>query len=463
MKQYCIQKPIIQVQQIYNCLFFIAISICFPFNKIAAQDSASVNIPITIKTEQKRPVKNVLLSAMMDDTTAVAQGKTNAEGICTLTNLTQGKRYKVSATKTDEAYAGVTTFDIAVIIRHIQGVEYITSPYSLIAADVDENGEIDAADILYIRNFILRRMPTLPRHSWRFIDKKYIFVNPSNPFNEDFNHALDFTDLVSLSKGEFVAIKVGDVSSGLTPQSGLIDGDDDMALATRSNKSLTLLTEDRNLEAGKTYTITLKVDNFNAIAYQFSLGFKEDEATINAIEMGDLGNMTADNFSISKNTIATSWDGAPTLKTAQLLTLTFTAHKNTPLSEILSINNNVTRALAFDAQGNSMNLNLLFSDNKKAKGTFALLQNYPNPLQTTTIIPFNLPQGSAASLTVFDAQGRVITTIHSTFQAGYNEITLDCANLNITGMLYYRLTTLSVPKAFGTEQYSATRSLFVVR
>jgi hypothetical protein len=452
MKHNFMKKPIYRFLQMKKLSIAIFISICTFFNTIMAQDTTTNNVPVTIKTEQNRPVKNVNLSVMMDDTTVVAQGKTNTEGVYYLPNLLGQQQYKIIAAKSDEAYVGVTTFDISVLIRHILGIETITSPYALLAGDVDESGEIDGADIAHIRNFILRKTPSLPRHVWRFIDKKYVFINPASPFSELVSESIDLSNISATSKGDFIGIKVGDVSSGLTPQSTLRNGDDEMALLTRDNRVLTLLTDDVTLKAGQEYTIRFKAENFNALAYQFSLGFKPKDAKVLSIEMGELDNMSNDNFDMSRSAVTTSWDGSTVSKTPHLFTLHFIAFKNGKLSETLAINNNPTRAVAFDTNGNPMSIHLTF--NKKVSDIFTLEQNYPNAVVTTTTIPFNLPTESDVRLTIYDAQGRILKTINNHFQAGYNEIPLNRADLNATGILHYRLDT---------PLYSATKKMFVVR
>ncbi|MFN5364236.1 MAG: T9SS type A sorting domain-containing protein, partial [Bacteroidota bacterium] len=55
-----------------------------------------------------------------------------------------------------------------------------------------------------------------------------------------------------------------------------------------------------------------------------------------------------------------------------------------------------------------------------------------------------------ATLTVFDAAGRVVFTQKGDFAKGYNAISLDRALMNTTGVLYYTLTN-------GTE--TATRQM----
>jgi hypothetical protein len=65
---------------------------------------------------------------------------------------------------------GLTTQDIVKIQRHILGIEPFDHPYKWIAADMDKNGRITAADIVWLRKLILGKADAVPvNESWRFI------------------------------------------------------------------------------------------------------------------------------------------------------------------------------------------------------------------------------------------------------------------------------------------------------
>ena len=462
MKQYSFRQPIYRIKQRARLLGGAFLTVCLSSSITLAQDTTSVGVPVTVKTEQSRAVKNVsLMLTLNGDTTVLTQDKTNSEGQVFIPVQDTIKAYKIEATKTDEAYVGVTTFDIAVLNRHILGIESIVSPYALLAGDVDESKEIDGADIVHIRNFIMRKTPSLPRKVWRFIDKKYIFTNPSSPFGELTSESVVLPSVTATSKAEFVAIKIGDVSSGLIPQSTLVNGDDECLVQTRENRTLELVAEDMQLKAGQTYSLNFTTENFKAMAYQFTLGFKPDYASVVNVEMGDLGTMTLDNFYIQKNAVTTSWDGIAYSTNPHLFTLQFIAHKNGKLSETLAINNNPTRAVAFDTNGNPMIVQLSFIISKNDNGAFTLEQNYPNVVETTTTIPFNLPSECQAKLTIFDAQGRILKTMSNHFEAGYNEFKLNREDLHTTGVLHYRLDATAINSS--SEHYTATKKMVVVR
>jgi hypothetical protein len=437
MRHLITQKPII------NSLYFLVttIGLTTPLSIKAQQPTATV--PLRIKTEQARAIKNVAISVFGDDTTALITGATNADGLLNL-DLPLEQDFRIKAVKNDEPYVGVTTYDIAVIIRHIQDIEAIPTPYAMIAADVDESGEIDGADIVHIRDFILKRKPSLPVRTWRFVDKSYVFKKPNNPFLEDFPEYIDVAKVSKESKADFVAIKVGDVTAGFSTRAWFSSEANDI-ISDRS---------DSILEAGQTYKIALTANNFNAIAYQCALTCDAKYATLLGLEAADLKNMTEEHYALEDNAVRISWDGKPTNSTSKLFYLTILAEKNARLSDILTFDSQQLRAAAFNADGNPMTLRLDFIKNKvNDADVFTLFQNYPNPVAATTTIGFNLPTESPVRLTVFDNSGRVVKTIDQPFPKGYNEIKLNRADLKADGLTHYRLET---------PQYSASKAMLIV-
>ena len=70
---------------------------------------------------------------------------------------------------------------------------------------------------------------------------------------------------------------------------------------------------------------------------------------------------------------------------------------------------------------------------------YKLEPNYPNPFNPTTIIKYEIPEGSLVLLKVYDILGRVIRTLVNEYQdAGYKEVSFDASAIP-SGIYFYRL------------------------
>lgn len=125
--------------------------------------------------------------------------------------------YRLQFSKESTVTYGVTTFDIVKVQRHVLGTELLTSPYQLIAADIDRSGAITILDIVQLRKLVLNLETTLPNNSsWIFLNADYTFLNPQDPFSEVYlGDATNFgytANKKQLASFKVIAIKVGDVN-----------------------------------------------------------------------------------------------------------------------------------------------------------------------------------------------------------------------------------------------------------
>ncbi len=108
---------------------------------------------------------------------------------------------------------GVSSYDLVLIQKHIDGVNLFDSPYQWIAADANSDHVIDTLDILECKKLILGIYQELPANtSWRFVDKSYVFPSPdplSAPFPESIT--VNTSNLPPLNP-EFIGVKICDVT-----------------------------------------------------------------------------------------------------------------------------------------------------------------------------------------------------------------------------------------------------------
>ena len=110
------------------------------------------------------------------------------------------------------------------------------------------------------------------------------------------------------------------------------------------------------------------------------------------------------------------------------------------MSKAINVSSRLTKAEAYNQSGSLMNLALDFTA-EKGEATFALLQNQPNPFSNQTLIGFNLPETSFATLTIYDVAGRILKQYTGDFAKGYNEVSVSRSDLSATGLLFYKLET----------------------
>ncbi len=423
--------------------------------KVKVQDNMGVcinpflaSISGNIKTENQENIAGVSMSVTMNSAN-IATAVTNSSGNYSVNNLQQGNNYIIRANREDLPLNGVTTFDVALMSRHVLGVEPLNSPYKIIAADVNRDGEVTAVDLLQTRRLILRLQNTFPNGtpSWRFINKNYNFNDPKNPLAEDFPEVVNFTNMSLVAQADFIGLKVGDVSGNAWAGSSTV-------LTIRgARKTLIFNTDDVVMEAGKAYKVTFGSEDFNAQGFQFTLNHTEGVEILN-IESGHFPDMTDNNFGRFKNSLTTSWNGRFEGKTDDIFTIVVRAKQNMRLSDAFTIGSNLTEAEAYNKEGDIMDVKLVFKGNHTEGGTFALYQNEPNPFDHQTKISFHLPIASNAKLTIYDAAGRIVKTIEQAFVKGYNEIPLSKEGINASGILYYRLDT---------PTHSATKKMIIMQ
>ena len=116
--------------------------------------------------------------------------------------------------------------------------------------------------------------------------------------------------------------------------------------------------------------LAFRADNFEAVhGYQFTLNFDQQALTFAGLRAGDLTNMTESNFGTSllgRGAITTSWTNqtAQSLsKDAAVFYVSFTANADVLLSEAIAVSSRYTRAEAYDANLDLMDVQIRFNEN----------------------------------------------------------------------------------------------------
>ena len=344
-----------------------------------------------------------------------------------------GGDYSVSAEHRANPANGVSTFDIAMVGRHVLGTSPLTTFSELTAADASGNGTISAYDMTVIRRVVLgldaefRGSP-----SWRFF-------NAGDYSLEVFN----VNDAAGVTPAEFLAVKIGDVSGNARANAR-------QALAPRTlTGEFALVAADARLGAGETHTVVFGASDLNVAGYQLTLEWDPTAVSVEGVEA-----LTHDAEGFGTHLLA---DGKLTLSYAgemseELFGLKVRALRaGVVLSEAFQVTSAVTTAEAYGADAGLQSVTLRFGGATAATG-YALEQNRPNPFANTTVIGFTMGETADATLVVTDIAGRVVWRVGGVYDAGHNVVEIAGDELP-KGVLNYTLTA---------GDYTATRKMIKI-
>jgi hypothetical protein len=368
------------------------------------------------------------------------QQVTGTGGTASFGGLTVGQSVTVAPNKDMNPLNGVSTYDLLLMQKHLLGIKALNSPYKLIAADVNNSANISISDIIELRKMILT--PGLnfkDNTSWRFVEAGYVFPNPAKPYG--FPETKSFQALGANNAANFTAVKVGDVSGDHTPNS-LLGSETRNSVGT-----LSFSIAEQTLVAGQQYTVAVRAEHFRGVqGYQYTMDFNTEVVEFVGVDAvwGDLSESNFGRAKAAEGILTTSWNGSEGVTLADgevLYTVTFRAKANAKLSQALKVNSRVTKAEAYDASEELLDVQFRFDGGVVTGGEFALYQNEPNPFRDVTVIGFNLPAATKATLKVFDVTGKVVKVVTGDFAKGYNMISLNRVDVQGNGMLYYQLDT----------------------
>ena len=338
-------------------------------------------------------------------------------------------------------------------IALILGLAALPGPHHIIAADVDNNQKVTAADLVALRKVILGVSTEFPNNqkSWRFVNNTQAFQNPVIPFPfvEQYVYNTLTTNKVNQN---FVAIKIGDVNNSVSFNTN------DVQVESRSKNILTFEVPEIDASINEQIALPIYASDFNEIfGYQFTMHFDASSVEFISIESGAL-EISEAHFGTNRKEqgiLTTSWhaETASTVSSDQaLFTLIFKSKKSFTTSDLIEISSEITPAVAFDGLNSVMNIRLQSRVNPSTD-QFELYQNTPNPFNEQTSIGFNLPESANVQLKIFDMNGKMIRSIQNYFTKGEHFIQLRNSEIGSSGVYYYQLES---------GKYTAARKMIII-
>ena len=403
-----------------------------PQNAPRCPNTLNSGIDGLITTESGSKVQSVEVLAEGANTQSTL---TNFDGVYDFGTIASGADYLVLPKRNDDWLNGVTTADIVKIQKHILGIEVFTSPYKMIAADVNNSKSITAKDISDIRKMILGVTNTIANStSWKFVDQLYQFKNIDQTLEENYPQNYQITNLNSKMNINFYGIKLGDVNESAKTR-GLSSN-----VITRSDKSLNLETENVKLAKGEVHEIVVRATNIQEFeGMQFTLQFNPQLLKIVEINGNELISLHTDNFNlqnIENGLISMSWNGQVS-NNEELFTIKVKANSELNLVDAIFLGSSLTPALAVGNDDQEYPVNLNFKG--AGANEFVLLQNEPNPWKSNTVIGMYLPRTGEVKISIHDIHGKLLYMAEKELQKGYQEWTIEKSILNTGGVYYYQV------------------------
>ena len=385
----------------------------------------SLTINGNVHTFRGEMVDAALISNMMT-TDAVM---TDEEGMFSISSLLADENYTISAEKNDGPKDGLEMEDLVVLSDHLFGEKPLTDPYLLIAADIDNNHDLDLQDFLFLRGLIVDDYEHFSdfsdQRSWRLIDDNFSFANPLEPW--DFREEKSFVELdYSQHNQNFVAVKIGDLDYSYEP-SGLME-EDPSQVGFRSSGNNEIVLQDKHLQQGEVFTVTLTQDQSNdwkGLDIQLRT---EGLVLVNSeVSTKDVVVMTK-NEGIRVFGVATNQDWS-----TDIVSLTFRVQTSGWMSEFISLDQG--RAVSDDQ---NIAVEMRFEGQNYELEIF---QNTPNPFVDATSIQFTLQSDAKYTMDFVDATGTKVFTLSGQGVSGMNNVNINRSDLNHSGVYVVRLSS----------------------
>ena len=362
---------------------------------------------------------------------------TDQQGSFEVHHLAAGENYTVVPFKDDDVTNGINVMDLLHLQRHILGLQRLSSPYKMIAADIDNDQKISVSDLLALRKVILGVENKFSANtSWRFLAKDQV-LNAQNPWSTELQEVIEYNQLNRTSTTAFTGIKIGDMDGNVLANSA--------SLQSRNSGIKKLIIDHTSGRGTLKVPVYTDAVNFSALELSFKLnGWNLKEVLSGQIDIAP------ENISYTDGSYKVlAWSiQQKDLKAEEPLFYLLVEGKTEFSVEDMKLTDGA--AIYTDDSGSSLTLTGRSSQKAGIETKALLHQNYPNPWDNSTKIVFELPYNSEVQLTIFDATGKKVKDQKIQGAAGVNEVILHADELPTSGMYNYfiRFGEITLNKRF---------------
>jgi Cohesin domain/Dockerin type I domain len=395
--------------------------------------TATISGKVANKIEEGFSEIEVVLENKNEST--FSQKMTTVEGKFTFEEVPLLNGYMVNPVKKDDILNGVSTLDLVLIQRHILGAKSLENPYDIIAADINKDKKISAADLVSLRKVILGVENNFTSNNpWRFVPTSHSFADPKFP--HDFPQGVDLFELTAdVENLNFTAVKTGDVN-------GSASYNVRQSLNVESRTApIVFVSNNKTFSKNQTVSIDLKVSDYvNIAGMQMALRYDASKLEFANITSSKL-NVNTDNHYANDGMLKISIDqqaNVEALEGDEIMTITFKAKAEGESNAIQLEEGDFANEL-YDNEFNSRSIKFEWLDS--TDGRFEnTIKNHPNPFSDFTALQFSTTDEGISTLKVMDATGKLIYKNQDQFVKGANKIIVKKEHLNShSGIYFYQL------------------------
>jgi len=402
------------------------LSVAYQDGKVELLTGYTVSGLIRYLNSNQTPISNATVS--LTPTTGTSQTTTSStDGSFSFSNVAVAP-YTLTGTKTGN-WGGVTTADALLVQLHVVGIQPITDPLIVAAADVNNSGTITTADALMIQLRVVGLSNSFPKGDWVFSSHS-LSVSSSN-----------VTQNVS-------GLCIGDINRSYLPSSGgffskQISSSSTVYPATISLKIATALVP----QAGQIVNVPITVQSFSNVG-SFTLRISYNSTILTFL--GVINSPTGIQSNATDGTLNLSWFSTSPLSIqdgGKLLDLQFRYNGGltqgaSSLLSFVTPNCEVTDALGVPLSVTYQNGSVVTSvhSEQAAPKEFTLSHNYPNPFNPSTTIRYAIPNRSHIRLQIVNVLGQVVQElVNAEQEAGYHQVGWRPASGAASGIYFYRV------------------------
>ncbi|MFZ1705252.1 MAG: HYR domain-containing protein [Saprospiraceae bacterium] len=383
-----------------------------------------------IANEKDLPILDVEVS--LQGTEKVAQF-TEQSGKFGFYELPYGNNYSINPEKDGDDNNGVSTLDMVLIQRHILGIEKLPSLYKYVAADVNNDNRINSVDLVELRKIVLGTMMSFPNNtSWRFVEKDFQFIDPSNPLALFIPGNCSFANMQQDMKADFIGVKIGDVN-----ETAKLDQWSPENVESRHN--FAFVTDNKVVKAGEEFQIMVKA-NSNATLF----GWQQKMELSHAEWVGVTSNLIPsilESVSVDGTQVGFSvaiGQGQVVNHDQTLFVVTLRAIKDGFIKDMINfVDDRLQAEVYVDGVQTPKVLRWQFID--VADFPFEITKQQPNPWKESTMIGFTIPTENYVSIKVKDQTGRTVYSSTDRYNSGEQQVTITREKILYSGLYFVEI------------------------